>query len=77
MSTADDDQKLAEAVKLIDENALNQLLEYMTGVIGQYQERLSGNNQKDRKELEDSLALINKVYSAVLKRSMRAKLKNA
>ncbi len=77
MSTADDDQQLAEAVKLIDENALNQLLEYMTGVIGQYQERLSGNNQKDRKELEDSLALINKVYSAVLKRSMRAKLKNA
>jgi hypothetical protein len=74
LEVADDPEKLAKALDEDDSLVNSQLIDYMTAIISQYNERIQGENEEQRKELEDQLEKIKKAYNAVLKKAMKLKM---
>jgi len=75
LGSVDDKDELNQAISNLDENITQKLIEYMTSIIGQYNERISGTSGDEKDELVQALEKIQAVYSAVLKQSMQKNLK--
>ena len=74
LDVADNEKELNIAVNDIDNQLSSQLIDYLTSIIGQYEERLKDISKNDRQEIEETLEKIKLVYNTVLKRSMKMKL---
>jgi len=74
LDLVENEKKLNDAVDEIDDQLSSELIDYLTSILGQYEERLKGTSENDRQEIEDTLKKIKLVYNSVLKRSMKMKL---
>ncbi len=74
LDVVENEKELNDAVDEIDDQLSSQLIDYLTSIIGQYEERLKDTSENDRQEIEDTLKKIKLVYNSVLKRSMKMKL---
>jgi hypothetical protein len=74
LDVVENEKELNDAVDEIDDQLSSQLIDYLTSIIGQYEERLKDTSEIDQKEIEDTLKKIKLVYNSVLKRSMKMKL---
>jgi len=75
LGEADDSEKLNKTIDGLDDQLSPQLIDYMTSVIGQYNERIEAASGEEKAELLQALEKIQEVYNAVLKHSMKQKLK--
>jgi hypothetical protein len=73
MSVVDDDGDLDAEIKELDNDLTQQLINYLTSIITQYEERIKSNSPEDLKDIEETLKKIKIVYNAVLKYSMKSK----
>ena len=71
---ADKEDELKELIIDLDDQIYPQVIDYMTSIIGQYEERIDSSTDDDKNELEESLEKIKLVYNAVLKHSMKMKM---
>jgi hypothetical protein len=74
LEKADNSSELADEVKSLDAETLSNLIEYMTSIINQYEERMKTSNDEDKQKLEGNLNQIKTVYNAILKESMKQKM---
>ncbi len=74
LDVVDNENELINAVNDIEEQLFSQLINYLTSIIGQYEERLKDTSKNDRQGIEETLEKIKLVYNAVLKRSMKMKI---
>jgi hypothetical protein len=74
LDVVENEKELNDAVDEIDDQLSSQLIDYLTSIIGQYEERLKDTSENDRQEIEDTLKKIKLVYNSVLKRSMKMKI---
>jgi len=73
LEVVDDETVMQQTIEEIDEQLTSQLATYLTSLVGQYEEKLTNSKSDDRQEIETTLSNINKIYNAVLKRSMKMK----
>jgi hypothetical protein len=71
---ADNANELQEEVQRVDEGVMQKLIDYVTSIIGQYEERMQDSTVEEKEELESTLNKIRIVYSALLKHSMKQKI---
>ena len=75
LDVVENEKELKNVVDDIDGQLLSQLIDYLTSIIGQYEERLNETSKNDRQEIEETLEKMKLVYNSVLKRSMKMKLR--
>lgn len=75
MDVVENEKELNNVMDDIDEELSSQLIDYLTSIIGQYEERLNETSKNDRQEIKETLEKIKLVYIFVLKRSMKMKLR--
>jgi len=75
LAVADNADVLSNAIYDLDEKINPKLIDYLTSIIGQYEERLNDSSDDDKRELEETLEKIKIVHKAVLKQSMKMNLK--
>jgi hypothetical protein len=76
MEIADHQDELEKTIAGIEEEMMPKVIEYLTSIVGNYDEQLSSGEVENREQLEQALGDLKKVYNAVLNFSMKNKFKS-
>ena len=74
LSAADDEGELENLLDEMKDKINPQLIDYMTSIISNFEEKINAAEDENRDEMEDTLTRLKSVYNAALRRSMKLKL---
>jgi len=73
LSAADDEGELENLMENSKDQISPQLIDYMTSIISNFEEKINDAEGEDRDEMEGTLTRLKTVYNAALRRSMKIK----
>lgn len=71
LEAASEESRLDEEIERVEPELAPRVLEYLTSLVGNYQEQISGEGNHEKEDQEKALAELQKVYNAVLRKSMQ------
>jgi len=70
---SDDENKLDEMLNGLEDSITPKVIEYLTSIIGNYEENINTGDVEDKEELEETLVRLRNIYTSILKKSMKSK----
>ncbi|MCJ7733381.1 MAG: hypothetical protein MUP11_02435, partial [Anaerolineales bacterium] len=70
---ADDETKLNKILDEMDDSITPKVIEYLTSIIGDYEEHSKAEDVADKEELEETLLRLQNLYNRLLRKSMQDK----
>lgn len=74
LTVSEDEKKLDEMLKKLGDQINSQLIDYMTSIIGNYEEQIKTAEEGNKAELEDTFSRLKTIYNVVLRNSMKMNL---
>ncbi|MCJ7716082.1 MAG: hypothetical protein MUO54_06140 [Anaerolineales bacterium] len=68
---SEDEKKLDELIEKLKDQINSQLIDYMTSIIGNYEEQIEAATEENKADIEDTFSKLKTVYNAVLRSSMK------
>jgi hypothetical protein len=74
LTVSKDEKKLDEMLAKLGDQINSQLIDYMTSIIGNYEEQIKAAKEDSKTELEDTFSRLKTIYNVVLRNSMKMKM---
>ena len=74
LTVSKDEKKLDEMLKKLGDQINSELINYMTSIIGNYEEQIKTAEEGNKAELEDTFSRLKTIYNVVLRNSMKMNL---
>jgi len=74
LTVSKDEKKLDEMLKELGDQINTQLIDYLTSIIGNYEEQIKTAEEGNKAELEDTFSRLKTIYNVVLRNSMKMNL---
>jgi len=74
LTVSKDEKKLDEMLNKLGDQINTELIDYMTSIIGNYEEQIKTAEEGNKAELEDTFSRLKTIYNVVLRNSMKMNL---
>ena len=74
LTVSKDEKKLGEMLNKLGDQINTELIDYMTSIIGNYEEQIKTAEEGNKAELEDTFSRLKTIYNVVLRNSMKINL---
>ena len=74
LTVSKDEKKLGEMLNKLGDQINTELIDYMTSIIGNYEEQIKTAEEGNKEELEDTFSRLKTIYNVVLRNSMKINL---
>ena len=74
LTVSKDEKKLDEMLNKLGDQINTELIDYMTSIIGNYEEQIKTAEEGNKEELEDTFSRLKTIYNVVLRNSMKINL---
>lgn len=74
MAIADNEKELNNLIEEMKDQISSQLVDYLTSIVNNFGEQIADAEEKNKKELENTLNKLNNVYKAIIRKTMKMKL---
>lgn len=74
LTVSKDEKKLGEMLNKLGDQINTELIDYMTSIIGNYEEQIKTAEEGNKAELEDTFSRLKTIYNVVLRNSMKMNL---
>ena len=74
LTVSKDEKKLDEMLNKLGDQINTELIDYMTSIIGNYEEQIKTAEEGNKAELEDTFSRLKTIYNVVLRNSMKINL---
>jgi len=74
LTVSEDEKKLDEMLEILGDQINSQLIDYMTSIIGNYEEQIKNAEEGNKAELEETFSRLKTIYNVILRNSMKMNL---
>jgi len=74
LTVSEDEKKLDEMLEILGDQINSQLIDYMTSIIGNYEEQIKTAEEGNKAELEETFSRLKTIYNVILRNSMKMNL---